>query len=84
MSFCHGDVTCAHGAVAPSSQLGLRVRELIECGVEQEGVEQSGVDGIGLIEKQSMVAVLLDGELEVGVDVDLFTLPGFVVGDPVF
>ena len=49
----------------------------------ESGVEQGGVDGMGVVEQEQMVAVLLKGEIEVGGDGELITLLGIEIGDGV-
>ena len=49
----------------------------------ESGVEQGGVDRMGVVEQEQMLAVLLKGEIEVGGDGELITLLGIEVGDGV-
>ena len=49
----------------------------------ESGVEQSGVDGMGVIEQEQMITVLLKGESEVRIDDELIALFGFEIGDGV-
>ena len=49
----------------------------------ESGVEQGGVDGMGVVEQEQMVAVLLKGEIEVRIDDELIALLGIEIGDGV-
>ena len=64
--------------MAQSSELGMSSEQLIE-----SGVEQGGVDGMGVIEQEQMLADLLEGEIEVGADGELIALLGIKIGDGV-
>ena len=57
----------------------MSVMELIEA-----GVDQGGVHAVVVIKQVQMLALLLDGEIDVGVDVDPIALVGVEVGDDVF
>ena len=64
--------------MAQSSELGMSSEQLIE-----SGVEQCGVDGMGVIEQEQMLAVLLEREIEVRIDDELIALLGIEIGDGV-